>query len=74
LLCIPLGEPNESAFAQTFKRSWREEEYLDAWLFNAVREVQDAAYERLNDYNEFRPHASLGSVPSVCWSCPGFST
>ena len=36
---------------------------LDAWLFNAISEVQDAADDWLTDYNEFRPHDSLGNVP-----------
>jgi putative transposase len=36
---------------------------LDAWLFNAVSEVQIAADDWLTDYNERRPHDSLGNVP-----------
>ena len=39
------------------------QEVLDAWLFNAVSEVQDAADAWLTDYNEYRPHDSLGSLP-----------
>lgn len=36
---------------------------LDAWLFNAIREVQAAVDHWLIDYNEYRPHDPLGSVP-----------
>ena len=56
------GKPNQNAFVERFNRSFREE-VLDAWLFNAVSEVQSAADDWLTDYNEFRPHESLGNVP-----------
>jgi len=39
------------------------EEVLDAWLFGAVSEVQGAADDWLIDYEEFRPHVSLGNLP-----------
>ncbi len=32
-------------------------------LFNAVSEGQTAADDWLSDYNEYRPHDSLGNVP-----------
>ena len=62
LLFIQPGKPNQNAFVERFNRSFRNE-VLDAWLFNAVSEVQSAADEWLTDYNEFRPHESLGDVP-----------
>jgi len=62
LLFIQPGKPNQNAFIERFNRSFRQE-VLDAWLFNAVSEVQTAADDWLVDYNEFRPHDSLGSVP-----------
>jgi len=62
LLFIQPGKPNQNAFIERFNRSFRAE-VLDAWLFNAVSEVQDAADGWLTDYNEFRPHESLGDVP-----------
>ena len=64
LLFIQPGKPNQNAFVERFNRSFREE-VLDAWLFNAVSEVQSAADDWLTDYNEFRPHESLGNVPQV---------
>ncbi|AWB78964.1 IS3 family transposase [Stenotrophomonas maltophilia] len=62
LLFIQPGKPNQNAFIERFNRSFRQE-VLDAWLFNAVSEVQTAADDWLTDYNECRPHDSLGSVP-----------
>jgi putative transposase len=64
LLFIQPGKPNQNAFVERFNRSFREE-VLDAWLFNAISEVQGAADEWLTDYNEYRPHESLGDVPPV---------
>jgi putative transposase len=38
---------------------------LNAWLFDAVSQAQEAADEWLRDYDECRPHDSLGRVPPV---------
>jgi putative transposase len=64
LLFIQPGKPNQNAFFERFNRSFREE-VLNAWLFNAVSEAQAAADEWMVDYNECRPHESLGNVPPV---------
>ncbi len=64
LLFIQPGKPNHNAFIERFNRSFREE-VLNAWLFNAISEVQAASDELLVDYNECRPHETLGDVPPV---------
>ncbi len=61
LLFIQPGKPNQNAFIERCNRSFRNE-VLDAWLFNAVSQVQQAADEWLYDYNEFRPHDSLNKL------------
>jgi putative transposase len=38
---------------------------LDANLFNALADVQQIADDWLSDYNEYRPHESLGNVPPM---------
>jgi putative transposase len=62
LLYIQPGKPNQNAFIERFNRSFREE-VLDANLFNALADVQAIADDWLADYNEYRPHESLGNVP-----------
>lgn len=62
LLYIQPGKPNQNAFIERFNRSFREE-VLDANLFNALADVQTIADDWLADYNEYRPHESLGNVP-----------
>ena len=45
-----------------FNKSFRDE-VLDAHLFNTLSEAQEAAETWLEDYNEYRPHESLGRLP-----------
>ena len=56
-----LGKPNQNAFVERFNRSFRDE-VLNANLFNSVDQAQEAADDWVQDYNEFRPHESLGDV------------
>ncbi len=55
------GKPNQNAFVERFNRSFRDE-VLNANLFNSVDQAQEAADDWVQDYNEFRPHESLGDV------------
>ena len=59
LLFIQPGKPNQNAFVERFNRSFRDEA-LDANLFILIVEAQEAAEAWVIDYNEFRPHDSLG--------------
>ena len=62
---IQPGKPNQNAFIERFNKSFREE-VLDANLFNTLSEALEAAEEWLKDYNEYRPHESLGDLqPAV---------
>jgi putative transposase len=62
LLFIQPGKHNQNAFIERFNKSFRVD-VQDANLFNSISEVQMAADEWLMDYNEYRPHESLGDVP-----------
>lgn len=66
LLFIQPGKPNQNAFVERFSRSFRDE-VLDAHLFNSIAEVQQAAEEWVVDYNEYRPHESLGDLPPTAF-------
>jgi putative transposase len=66
LLFIQPGKPNQNAFIERFNKSFRTE-VLDANLFNSISEVQMAADVWLMDYNEYRPHESLGDVPPAAY-------
>ncbi len=61
LMFIQLGKPNQNAFVERFNRSFRDE-VLNANLFNSVDQAQEVADDWVQDYNEFRPHESLGDV------------
>jgi putative transposase len=64
LLYIEPGKPNQNAFVERFNRTFRTE-ILNAHIFENIQQVQALADEWLRDYNEFRPHESLGGVPPV---------
>jgi len=66
LFLIQPGKPNQNAFIERFNKSFRVE-VLDANLFNSIPEVQMAADVWLMDYNEYRPHESLGDVPPAAF-------
>lgn len=71
LLFIQPGKPNQNAFIERFNKSFRVE-VLDANLFDSISEVQAAADDWLMDYNEYRPHESLGDVPPAAFRPRGF--
>ena len=52
----------QNAYIERFYRSFRTE-VLNAKLFNTIDEVQEAADQWVQDYNEYRPHESLGNIP-----------
>ena len=61
LVYIQPGKPKQNPFVDRFNRSFRDE-VLDANLFNNISQAQEAADAWVADYNEFRPHDSLGDM------------
>jgi transposase InsO family protein len=56
---IEPGSPWENAYVESFNGKFRDE-CLNANEFEGVRDAQEIANEWRREYNEYRPHSSLG--------------
>ena len=59
---IQPGKPMQNGFIERFNRSYRQD-ILDACLFENINQVNELSEEWLDDYNNHRPHESLGGMP-----------
>lgn len=58
---IQPGKPNQNAYIERFNRTFRED-VLDPHLFLRLEDVREAAHWWMIEYNEQRPHDSLGDL------------
>lgn len=58
---IEPGEPAQNGYIERFNRTYREE-ILDMYLFRNIDEVQAITDQWMQEYNNQRPHHSLGNL------------
>ena len=58
---IQPGKPTQNSYVERFNKTFREE-ILDFYLFSTLSEVKDITENWIKEYNEERPHESLGDM------------
>jgi putative transposase len=56
------GKPTDNAFIESFNRRFRQECLNQHWFLN-LNDAKEKIELWRSDYNEFRPHSSIGNLP-----------